>query len=176
MALTADEREELIQDVVNEITTQSTSIDELPVVGSLDQTDSLPAYKKDSTDLVRVPIPMIAKPAVDAADAANMAASAATSAAEQATQAKEEAIQAKTETEEATSAANDATARVNQAMDNINNIKETANAADTLSKALREQLKNYNIESPTTQEFEDLEVKDDNTLYFCVEDEFDIEN
>lgn len=176
MALTADERGELIQDVVNEITTQSTSIDELPVVGSLDQTDSLPAYKKDSTTLVRVPIPMIAKPAVDAADAANMAASAATSAAEQATQAKEEAIQAKTETEEATSAANDATARVNQAMDNINNIKETANAADTLSKALREQLKNYNIESPTTQEFEDLEVKDDNTLYFCVEDEFDIEN
>lgn len=171
MALTADEREELIQDVVNEITTQSSSIDELPVVGSLDQTDSLPAYKKDSTTLVRVPIPMIAKPAVDAADAANMAASAATSAAEQATQAKEEAEQAKIETEAATTAANDATARVNQAMDNINEIKTTANNADTLSKALSGQLKNYNIETPTTQEFEDLETKDDNTLYFCTENE-----
>ncbi len=171
MALTADEREELIQDVVNEITTQSTSIDELPVVSSLGQTDSLPAYEKGSTNLVRVPIPLISKPATDAADAANMAASAATSAAEQATQAKEEAEQAKTETEAATTAANDATARVNQAMDNINEIKTTANNADTLSKALSEQLKNYNIETPTTQEFEDLETKDDNTLYFCTENE-----
>ena len=171
MALTEDERAELIQDLVNEITTQSTSIDELPTVSSLDQTDSLPAYEKSSTNLVRVPIPLISQPAVDAADAANRAASAATSAAEQATQAKEEATQAKTATEEATLAANDATARVNQAMDNINDIKNTANAADTLSKTLSGQLKNYNIETPTTQEFEGLETKDDNTLYFCTENE-----
>lgn len=171
MALTADEREELIQDVVNEITTQSTSIDELPVVSSLGQTDSLPAYEKGSTNLVRVPIPLISKPATDAAAEATRAASAATSAAEQAALAKEEAEQAKTETEAATTAANDATARVNQAMDNINEIKTTANNADTLSKALSGQLKNYNIETPTTQEFEDLETKDDNTLYFCTENE-----
>ena len=129
------------------------------------------AYEKGSTNLVRVPIPLISKPATDAAAEATRAASAATSAAEQATQAKEEAEQAKTETEAATTAANDATARVNQAMDNINEIKTTANNADTLSKALSEQLKNYNIETPTTQEFEDLETKDDNTLYFCTENE-----
>lgn len=171
MALTPDEREELIQDVVNEITTQSTSIDELPVVSSLGQTDSLPAYEKGSTNLVRVPIPLISKPAIDAAESANRAASAATSAAEQATQAKEEAEQAKTETEEATTAANDATARVNQAMDNINEIKNTANAADTLSKKLGDQLKDYTIEVPTEAEYEGLETKDDNTLYFCTENE-----
>ena len=143
MALTTEERNELIQDVVNEITTQSTSIDELPVVESLDQTDSLPAYRKDSTTLVRVPLPMISRPAVEAADAANMAASAANSAAAQATQAKEEATQAKTATEEATAAANDATSRVNQAMDEINTIKTTANNADGLSKKLSNQLGDY---------------------------------
>lgn len=171
MALTQDEREELIQDVVNEITTQSTSIDELPEVDSLDQTGSLPAYKKDSTELVRVPIPLISKPATDAAVSANAAASAANSAAEQATQAKNEAVEAKQNAETATSEANDATARVNQAMDNINSIKETANNADTLSKALSEQLKSYNIESPTESEYEGLENKDANTIYFCTEDE-----
>ena len=171
MALTEDERAELIQDVVNEITTQSTSIDELPTVSSLDQTDSLPAYEKSSTNLVRVPIPLISQPAVDAADAANRAASAATSAAEQATQAKEEATQAKTATEEATAAANDATSRVNQAMDEINTIKTTANNADELSKKLSNQLGDYNITVTTEGGYENLETKDNNTLYFCTENE-----
>ena len=171
MALTTEERNELIQDVVNEITTQSTSIDELPVVESLDQTDSLPAYRKDSTTLVRVPLPMISRPAVEAADAANMAASAANSAAAQATQAKEEATQAKTATEEATAAANDATSRVNQAMDEINTIKTTANNADGLSKKLSNQLGYYNITVTTEGGYENLETKDNNTLYFCTENE-----
>ncbi len=171
MALTQDEREELIQDVVNEITTQSTSIDELPEVDSLNQTGSLPAYKKNSTELVRVPIPLISKPAIDAATSANAAASAANSAAEQATQAKEEAIEAKENADTATAEANDATARVNQAMDNINEIKTTANNADTLSKALSEQLKSYKIESPTEGEYEAIETKDSNTIYFCTENE-----
>ena len=171
MALTTEERNELIQDVVNEITTQSTSIDELPVVESLDQTDSLPAYRKDSTTLVRVPLPMISRPAVEAADAANMAASAANSAAAQATQAKEEVTQAKTATEEATAAANDATSRVNQAMDEINTIKTTANNADGLSKKLSNQLGDYNITVTTEGGYENLETKDNNTLYFCTENE-----
>lgn len=171
MALTQSEKEELIQDVVNEITTQSTSIDELPVVSSLGQTDSLPAYEKGTTNLVRVPLPLISKPATDAADAANRAASAANSAASQATQAKEEVEEAKELTIAATNAANDATSRVNQAMDNINEIKTTATNADTLSKKLNEQLKEYTIETPTEAEYEGLEVKDDNTLYFCTENE-----
>lgn len=176
MALTQDERDELIQEVVNEITTQSTSIDELEAVTSLDQTESLPAYKKNSTELVKVPIPLISQPAITAAEAANRAASAANSAASEATAAKDETIAAKEAAEEATTAANDATARVNQAMDNINEIKTTANNADTLSKALSDQLKNYNIESPTESEYENLEKKDDNTIYFCTEDDFGVED
>lgn len=171
MALTKDEKDELIQDVINEITTQSTSIDELPEATSLDQTTSLPAYKKNSTDLIKVPISLISKPATDAATAANSAASAANSAAAQATQAKKEATEAKEETELATSAAKDATARVNQAMDDINSIKDTADRADTLSKTLKEQLEEYNIKSITEKEYENLDDKQDNTLYFCVEDD-----
>lgn len=171
MALTSEEREELIQDVVNEITTQSTSIDELETVTSLSQTESLPAYKKDSTELVRVPIPLISQPAVAAAEAANRAASAANSAAESAVQIKNETEQAKQDTEKATEAANDATARVNNAMDNINEIKNTANNADTLSKKLEKQLNGYKIETPTEAEYEGLETKDEDTLYFCTENE-----
>lgn len=171
MSLTQDEKKELIQDVVNEITTQSTSIDELKVVSNLEETESLPAYKVGSTDLVKVPIPLISKPAIEAADAANRAASSALSAAEQATKAKEEVDQARVDAENATSSANDATARVNQAMDSIDVIKATANAADALSKALSNQLKNYSIETTTIQEYESLETKDDNTLYFCTESE-----
>jgi hypothetical protein len=171
MALTQDEREELIQDVVNEITTQSTSIDELEAVTSLDQTESLPAYKKNSTELVKVPIPLISKPAIDAATAANSAASSANSAAGEATAAKNEAIAATEAANTATSNAQDATSRVNQAMDEINTIKETANNADTLSKKLSEQLGSYNVKVTTEGGYEDLETKDDDTLYFCTENE-----
>lgn len=170
MAITQSEKEELIQEVINEITTQSTSIDELPEVTNLNQTSSIPAYKKDSTELVKVPIPLISKPATDAAATANSAASSANSAAAQATQAKKEAIEAKENTIIATEAANEATARVNQAMDTINSIKKTADDANTLSKSLSSQLKNYNIESLTEKEYEELESKQDDTIYFCIED------
>lgn len=171
MALTTEERNELIQDVINEITTQSTSIDELEVVTDLAQTESLPAYKKDSTELVRVPIPLISKPAIDAADSANRAANAANSAAGAATTAKNETNEAKEATIIATQNANEAAARVNLAMDNINQIKATANNADTLSKQLSQQLGSYTIQTPTEKEYENLEVKDDNTLYFCTENQ-----
>ena len=171
MALTQDERDELIQEVVNEITTQSTSIDELKTVTSLDQTESLPAYKKNSTELVKVPIPLISKPAIDAAVAANRAASSAKSAASEATTAKNETIAAKEAAEEATANAQDATSRVNQAMDEINTIKTTANNADELSKKLSGQLGDYNITVTTEGGYENLETKDDDTLYFCTENE-----
>ena len=171
MALTQDERDELIQEVVNEITTQSTSIDELKTVTSLDQIESLPAYKKNSTELVKVPIPLISKPAIDAAVAANRAASSAKSAASEATTAKNETIAAKEAAEEATANAQDATSRVNQAMDEINTIKTTANSADELSKKLSGQLGDYNITVTTEGGYENLETKDDNTLYFCTENE-----
>ena len=56
-------------------------------------------------------------------------------------------------------------------MDTINNIKDTANAADALSKKLKEQLKDYKIEVSTETEYASLETKDGSTLYFCTEDE-----
>lgn len=171
MALTDEEKSELIYDVINEITTQSTSIDELPQVSNLNQADSLPAYETGSTNLVRVPIPLISKPAVDAAEAANRAANAATSAAEQATLAKQEADQARDEAQEATKEAEDATAKLILAYDTIKGIKDTADRADTLSKKLEGQLNGYTITVSTESEYNELSQKGDNTLYFCTEDE-----
>lgn len=171
MAITPSEKEELIQGVINELAKQSTNIDSLPTVSSLDQTDSLPAYKRDTTDLVRVPIPLIAQPATEAAEAANLAASAASNAAQEATQAVQEATEATSASQSATSLANAATERVNQAMDTITEIENTANDADTLSKELKSQLNNYKIASPTEDEYANLATKDDNTLYFCTENE-----
>ena len=91
MAITPEEKQELIQDVINEITTQSTSIDELDVVDNVNLVDSLPAYQRDTSTLVKVPIPLISKPAVDAAITANAAAERANTAAQNADAAKTEA-------------------------------------------------------------------------------------
>lgn len=163
MALTEDEKKELIQDVINEITTQSTSIDELNTIDNLDNAESLPAYKKDTTELVRVPIQLIYQPAKDAADTANRAASSASSAAKQATQAKQEAIRVTNEAVEATT-------RVNEAMDILNDIKNTADRADQLSANLKNQLSDYTLKVMTEDEYNNLENKDENTLYFLTEE------
>lgn len=170
MALTEDEKKELIQDVINEITTQSTSIDELNTIDNLDNAESLPAYKKDTTELVRVPIALISKPAKDAADTANRAASSASSAAEQATQAKQETVRVTNEALEAIKNSNEATDRVNEAMDNINDIKSTADRADQLSADLKNQLSDYTLKVMTEDEYNNLENKDENTLYFLTEE------
>ncbi len=147
MDLTPEEKQEIIQEVVNEITTQSTSIDELPTVSSLAEATSLPAYKRGTSELVRVPIEIIAKPAVEAAETANMAASSANSAAEQATLATDEATKAAANAETAAETAN--------------------NAAD----GLKEQIGDYKLKAPTESEYENMEVKDKDTFYFCVADE-----
>ena len=74
--MTNEERQEIIQDVINEIVTQSTSIDELPPAESISNVESLPAYKRGTSELVSVPLSLISKPAVDAAASATQAAEA----------------------------------------------------------------------------------------------------
>lgn len=63
--------------MLNEITSQSSSLDDVPEVNTLDGTTSLPAYRKGSTELVKVPIPLISKAAVDASTTAVSTANAA---------------------------------------------------------------------------------------------------
>lgn len=170
MDITTEERQELIQDVVNAITTQSTSVDELPAVTDLSQTESLPAYRKNSSELVKVPIPLISKPAVDAAAAATLAAEQAVTATNEANQARDDANAAKENAEEATRLANDATASVNQKAEMIDSIRATADRADEKSRKLSEQLGANKITTLTEAEYEAIEEKDADTLYFCTEE------
>lgn len=171
--MTTEEKQDIVQEVVNVLVTQSTSLDEIQVVNTLDTADSLPAYKRGTSDLVRVPIPLISKPAIDAAAAATTAKEAAELATNNAIVAKNNADTATTNADAATGRANDAASRVNQAMDNINTIKTTAERADGVSARNAEKLGGMSIKSITTQAYEGLQEKDDSTIYFCyeVEDE-----
>jgi methyl-accepting chemotaxis protein len=169
--MTTEEKQELIQDVINEITTQSTSIDELDTATSLDQVESLPAYKKDTSTLVRVSMEMISEPATTAAEKADTATAAAQRATAEAAHATELANTATQNAIDATTNASDATAALNVALENINSIKETATDANELAKQLNTQLDNKSIVTITEAEYEALETKEDNTLYFCVEEE-----
>lgn len=175
MAITLEEKQELVQEVINEITTQSTSIDELDVVDSVTLVDSLPAYQRNTSTLVKVPIPLISKPAVDAAASANAAAERANTAAQSADAAKEAADQATEEATEAKEAAEEATQRTIQVAEGlataVNEIKSTADAADNLSKEIKQQVGDFKIVTLTEAEYEALEEKDEDTIYFCVEDE-----
>lgn len=176
MALTQEEKKELIQEVINEITTQSTSIDELDTVDNVNSVDSLPAYKKDTTSLVKVPIPLISKPAVDAAATANAAAEKANTAAQNADAAKTAAQTATQEAQKAKENAEEATRKTTEVAQGlegaIQEVNTKATQADTLSKQLKEQINGYKIVTITEAEYEQLEGKvDENTIYFCVEEE-----
>lgn len=175
MAITPEEKQELIQDVINEITTQSTSIDELDVVDNVNLVDSLPAYQRNTSTLVKVPIPLISKPATDAAATANAAAERANTAAQSADAAKEAAEQATADATAAKEAAEEATTRTINVAEGletaINEIGTKATNADNLSKRLKEQLGKYTIVVMTEEEYEALSEKEEGTIYFCTENE-----
>ena len=86
MALTEEEKKELVQDVVNQIKTDSQSVDELETVSTLDGVVSLPAMRGET--VVSAPVKLLSKPAEDAAATAKASAAvadAATKAAGEAT-------------------------------------------------------------------------------------------
>lgn len=118
MALTQADKNEML----NAIKAESQSIDELPVVASLDGITTLPAIR--GTEVVSAPVSLLRKPAEDAARTANAAASAANTAAGNAATATAEAeAQAKKAGEAATAASNaaksaiEATAQLQAAID-----------------------------------------------------------
>lgn len=115
MALTNAEKQELI----NAIKAESQSVDELPVVDSLDGINSLPAMRGE--EVVSAPVSLLRKPAEDAAKTANAAATKATTAAttaetaaQSANEAADNAGQAALEAERATSDARSATEEASQ--------------------------------------------------------------
>lgn len=131
MALTEAEKNELKQDILNQIKSESQSCDELETVSTLDGVTSLPALR--GTDVVSAPIALLRKPAEDAAATAATAAKNANTAAGAATQAAGAANTAAGTAEEkaaaAQTAANNANAAVADAMIVKNNYEGTALAA-----------------------------------------------
>lgn len=163
MALTQEEKDTLIQEVINAITTQSTSIDSLDTAKSIEDTESLPAYKKNSSELVRVPLSLLYDPVAEATDRANTATNSANI--------------ATLEAEVATTRANDVADYVTELgttlegeLAKIENIKSTAEEANTTAKQLESQLTNLSLKVLTEAEYEALENKEENTLYFCTEE------
>lgn len=70
--MTDEEKKTVVQEVLNQIKTDSQSVDELETVTSLDSVNSLPAMQGEK--VVRVPVFLLAKPAEEAAKTANRAA------------------------------------------------------------------------------------------------------
>ena len=82
MALTEEEKKELVQYVVNQIKTDSQSVDELEAVSTLDGVVSLPAMRGET--VVSAPLKLLSKPAEDAAAVAKASAAVANASAKKA--------------------------------------------------------------------------------------------
>lgn len=118
MALSQADKNEML----NAIKAESQSMDELPVVASLDGITTLPAIR--GTEVVSAPVSLLRKPADDAAKSATTAALNATNATLQANAARDAASQAATvaanaatQARDAATAANDATTQLQKAIE-----------------------------------------------------------
>ena len=131
MALTEEEKKELVQDVVNQIKTDSQSVDELEAVSTLDGVVSLPAMRGET--VVSAPLKLLSKPAEDAAAVAKASAAAADASAKKADTATATAKAAAQTANDAAGKATDAAQKTNAAVAKAESVeaeyKETALAA-----------------------------------------------
>ena len=131
MALTEEEKKELVQDVVNQIKTDSQSVDELEAVSTLDGVVSLPAMRGDT--VVSAPLKLLSKPAEDAATVAKASAAVADASAKKADTATATAKTAAQTANDAASKATDAAQKTNAAVAKAESVeseyKDTALAA-----------------------------------------------
>ena len=131
MALTEEEKKELVQDVVNQIKTDSQSVDELETVSTLDGVVSLPAMRGET--VVSAPLKLLSKPAEDAAAIAKSSAAVADASAKKADMAASTAEAAAKTANDAASKATDATQKTNAAVAKAESVeaeyKDTALAA-----------------------------------------------
>lgn len=117
MAITDQEKLDIKNDVLDAIKSESQSVDELPVVSSLDGISSLPAMRGE--ELVSAPISLLSKPATDAAALAKTATNNANTATANANTATTNANNATTRANEATTSANQAAQNANQAAETV---------------------------------------------------------
>lgn len=131
MALTEEEKKELVQDVVNQIKTDSQSVDELEAVSTLDGVVSLPAMRGET--VVSAPLKLLSKPAEDAAAVAKSSAAVADASAKKADKAASTAEAAAKTANDAASKATDAARKTNAAVAKAESVeaeyKDTALAA-----------------------------------------------
>ena len=114
MALTEEEKKELVQDVVNQIKTDSQSVDELEAVSTLDGVVSLPAMRGET--VVSAPLKLLSKPAEDAAAVAKASAAVADASAKKADTATATAKAAAQTANDAAGKATDAAQKTNAAV------------------------------------------------------------
>ena len=131
MALTEEEKKELVQNVVNQIKTDSQSVDELEAVSTLDGVVSLPAMRGET--VVSAPLKLLSKPAEDAAAVAKASAAVADASAKKADTAASTAESAAQTANDAASKATDAAQKTNAAVAKAESVeseyKDTALAA-----------------------------------------------
>ena len=131
MALTEEEKKELVQDVVNQIKTDSQGVDELEAVSTLDGVVSLPAMRGET--VVSAPLKLLSKPAEDAAAVAKASAAVADASAKKADTAASTAGSAAQTANNAASKATDAAQKTNAAVAKAESVeseyKDTALAA-----------------------------------------------
>ena len=131
MALTEEEKKELVQAVVNQIKTDSQSVDELEAVSTLDGVVSLPAMRGET--VVSAPLKLLSKPAEDAAAVAKASAAVADASAKKADKAASTAEAAAKTANDAASKATDAAQKTNAAVAKAESVeaeyKDTALAA-----------------------------------------------
>lgn len=129
--MTEEEKKELVQDVVNQIKTDSQSVDELETVNTLDGVVSLPAMRGET--VVSAPLKLLSKPAEDAAAVAKSSAAAADASAKKADTATATAKAAAQTANDAASKATDAAQKTNAAVAKAESVeaeyKDTALAA-----------------------------------------------
>lgn len=122
MAMTAEEKKEIKQAVLDEIKSESSDITEIETVSSLDGLTGLPAMQGEK--LVTAPLSLLSKPATDAATVANAAAKTANIAADTANKAADKADTATTKANTAASSATSAANAANAAAENINSFDD----------------------------------------------------
>lgn len=120
--MTAEEKKEIKQAVLDEIKSESSDITEIETVSSLDGLTGLPAMQGEK--LVTAPLSLLSKPATDAATVANAAAKTANTAADTANKAADKADTATAKANTAASSANSAANAANAAAENISSFDD----------------------------------------------------
>lgn len=128
MVMTVDERNAIKQAVLEAIKAESSNVAELEVVATLEGLTSLPAMMGEQ--LVSAPIPLLSKPASEAAVTANAAASTANKAAQSAETAAQNATNAAGVANTAASKANEAAGAANSAASKLNSLEGRIDRAE----------------------------------------------